>query len=373
MKPALAKLMLPLALLAGLGACSRPEPAPEPIRAVRTLVVQPASVGGSSEYAAEVRARTETRLGFRVAGKLLARPAEVGQRVKTGQVLARLDAADLQLGQQAAQAGVQAAQAAYGLAQTEFKRYQDLRSQGFISALELERRETTLKAQKAQLDQALAQQGVQGNQAGYAVLQAPAPGVVTAVEAEAGAVLSPGATVVRLAQDGPRDVVFAVPEDRVAAIRLLAGRPGALMVRPWGTAAPLPATLREVAAVADPVTRTFQVKADLGAAGLELGQTATVVIQQPHTADMLSLPLAAVVQAHGQSAVWVLDRGNMTVKTQPVVVARADGNNLVLASGLTAGQTVVTAGVHTLAQGQKVKLYEAAPAKAAQPASAASR
>ena len=94
--------------------------------------------------------------------------------MKAGQVLARLDATDLQLGQQAAQAGAQAAQSAYALAQAEFKRYQELRTQGFISALELERRETALGAQQAQLDQALAQQSVQGNQAGYAALQANA-------------------------------------------------------------------------------------------------------------------------------------------------------------------------------------------------------
>jgi RND family efflux transporter MFP subunit len=334
------------------------------------MVVQPESSAASSEFAAEVRARTESRIGFRVPGKLVARPAEVGQRVKAGQVLGRLDATDLQLGQQAAQAGAQAAQSAYALAQAEFKRYQELRSQGFISALELERRETALKAQKATLDQALAQQSVQGNQAAYAALQANAAGVVTAVEAEVGAVLAAGTPVLRLAHDGPRDAVFAVPEDVVAALRPLQGRKGALQVRRWGMATPLPATLREVAAVADPATRTFQAKADLGGAQVELGQTVTVVIDQPRLEAAVRLPLAAVVQANGQSAVWVLDRASMTVKPQSVVVASADGNRLVLASGLAAGQTVVTAGVHTLAPGQKVKLYGEAPAV---PALAASR
>ncbi len=369
MKP-FAKPLIWFTLAAGLVACSRPVPQPEPIRAVRTLVVQPTSSAGSTEFAAEVRARTESRLAFRVTGKLIARPAEVGQRVQAGQVLARLDATDLQLGQQAAQAGAQAAQAAYALAQAEFKRYQDLRSQGFISALELERRETTLKAQKAQLDQALAQQSVQGNQTAYAALSASAAGVITAVEAEVGAVLAVGTPVLRMAHDGPRDVVFAVPEDVVAAIRPLLGRPGALLARPWGAKAPLPATLREVAAAADPSTRTFQVKADLGAAPLELGQTVTVIINQPRAAPAIRLPLPALVRANGHSAVWLLDRGSMTVRTQPVVVESADGNSLVLAAGLSGGETVVTAGVHLLSPGQKVKLYEAPPAV---PASQASR
>ena len=370
----LAKPLLPIALAVALAACSRPEPAPEPVRAVRTMVVQPASITGSSEFAAEVKARTESRIGFRVPGKLIARPAEVGQRVKAGQVLARLDGADLQLGQQAAQASTRAAQAAYALAQEEFKRYQELRSQGFISGLELERRETTLKAQRAQLEQAQAQQSVQGNQAAYATLQATASSVITAVEAEVGAVLAAGTPVLRLAHDGPRDAVFAVPEDVVGAVRLLVGRKGAVAVRPWGAATPVPATLREVAAAADPSTRTFQVKADLGAAVLDLGQTVTVIVQHPRVDAVLRLPLSAVLQAQGQSAVWVLDRSTMTVKTQPVVVANADGNSLVLASGLTAGQTVVTAGVHTLSPGQKVKLYEPpAAAPASTPASTASR
>ena len=154
------KPLLLVILVVSVGACSRPQPLPEPVRAVRTMVVQAEASAGSSEFAAEVRARTESRIGFRVPGKLIARPAEVGQRVKAGQVLARLDATDLQLGQQAAQAGAQAAQSAYALAQAEFKRYQELRTQGFISVLELERRETALGAQQAQLDQALAQPSV---------------------------------------------------------------------------------------------------------------------------------------------------------------------------------------------------------------------
>jgi multidrug efflux system membrane fusion protein len=180
-------------------------------------------------------------------------------------------------------------------------------------------------------------------------LQANAAGIVTTVEAEVGAVLAAGTPVLRLAHDGPRDAVFAVPEDLVAALRPLLGRQGALQVRRWGAATPVSATLREVAAAADPSTSTFLAKADLGAAQLELGQTVTVVIEQPRAEAVLRLPLAAVVQANGQSAVWVLDRASMTVKPQPVVVAGADGNRLVLASGLAAGQTVVTAGVHTLA------------------------
>jgi RND family efflux transporter MFP subunit len=367
-----ALLLLPLALL--LAACAPPPPAPEPVRAVRVMTVTADAAGGVQEYAGEVRARVESRLGFRVGGKITARQAEVGQRVRLGQPLAQLDPSDLKLQQDAALAGLRAAQAAFEFAAADFKRYEELRAQGFISGMELERRETTLKSARAQLEQAKAQADVQGNFATYAVLTASASGIVTATEAEVGAVLSAGTPVLRLAHDGPRDVVFSVPEDAALGIRALLGRREALRVRPWGQAGALPATVREVAAAADPATRTFLVRADLGAAPVQLGQTLTVQLDLPRRDAAARLPLTAVMRQQGQTAVWVLDPASMTVKVQPIVVAGADGNSVMVASGLQSGQRVVTAGVHTLTPGQKVKLYDAALVEsAAAPTPAASR
>jgi RND family efflux transporter MFP subunit len=342
------------------------------VRAVRVMTVAADAAGGVQEYAGEVRARAESRLGFRVAGKMTARQAEVGQRVRLGQPLAQLDPSDLKLQQEAALAGLRAAQAAFDFAAADFKRYEELRAQGFISGMELERRETTLKSARAQLEQAKAQADVQGNIATYAVLTASASGIVTATEV--GAVLSAGTPVLRLAHDGPRDVVFSVPEDAALGIRALLGRRDALRVRPWGQAATLPATVREVAAAADPATRTFLVRADLGAAPVQLGQTLTVQLDLPRRDAAARLPLTAVMRQQGQTAVWVLDPASMTVKVQPIVVAGADGNSVMVASGLQSGQRVVTAGVHTLTPGQKVKLYDAALVEsAAAPTPAASR
>ena len=173
-------------------------------------------------------------------------------------------------------------------------RYRELHEQGFIGAAELERRETALKAAQAALDQARAQAGVQGNQAQYTRLVAEGAGVVTAVEAEPGAVVAAGTPIVRVALDGPRDVVFSVPEDRVAELRALMGRAGALQVRLWGgDGETLPATLRELAAAADASTRTFVAKADVGTAALRLVRTATVVMERPRRDDQIRLPLAA--------------------------------------------------------------------------------
>ncbi|MBE0586867.1 MAG: efflux RND transporter periplasmic adaptor subunit, partial [Hydrogenophaga sp.] len=203
-----------------LAACSRPEAPQEPIRSVKLITVVAAGVGAQSEYAGEVRARVESRLGFRVGGKLLQRPAEVGQRVKPGQLLAQLDANDLALASQAAQAQVSAAQTQRNLAAADLKRFTDLKAQGFVSGAEIERRQATLQAAEASLRQAQAQGAVQGNQAAYTRLLADAAGVVLAVEAEVGQVVAAGTPVVRLARDGARDVVFAVPEDRLAQLRV---------------------------------------------------------------------------------------------------------------------------------------------------------
>lgn len=368
MKPLHALLLAGLAVLA---ACSKPEPAPAPVRAVRTLTVAPQSAGGVQEYAGEVRARTESRLGFRVGGKIVRRDADLGDNVKAGQLLAQLDPQDLRLGQEAAKAALSAAQVNHDQAAADFKRFKELRDQGFISSAELERRETALKAALAQLEQARAQSSVQGNQAAYASLVADAKGVITAVEAEPGMVVAAGTPVLRLAHDGPRDVVFAVPEDKLALIRQLAAVPGRFSVKLWGEdSTALPASIREISAAADPVTRTFLVKADVGKAPVKLGQTATVRVELPQTAGVTKLPLTALKEEQGRSIVWLVDRQSMTVRAQAVQVAGADGNDAVITGGLQAGQVVVTAGVHVLNPGQTVKFYVEPGASAA--ASAAS-
>jgi RND family efflux transporter MFP subunit len=369
MKPSLFALPGVLAALL-LAACSKPEPGPEPLRAVRTMTITADTSGGQHEYAAEVRARVESTLGFRVGGKMVRRSAEVGQRVKAGAVLAELDPQDLRLGQDAAGAAVKAARVNLDITTTELKRYRELREQGFISSLELERREAAVRSAQASFDQAQAQSSVQVNQASYSTLRATTAGIITAVEAEVGAVLGAGTPVLRLAHDGPRDVVFAVPEDAVGGLRALLGAEGKLRVRLWGGSEEFPATLRELAAAADPATRTFQAKADVGDAPVQLGQTAAVLIDLPKLAGVAKLPLSALLQQQGKTSVWLVDKPSMTVKPQPVTVAGADGNSVVIAGGVSPGQLVVTAGVHALAPGQKVKLYVpdgAAPAPASAP------
>ncbi|MDP1999910.1 MAG: efflux RND transporter periplasmic adaptor subunit, partial [Rhodoferax sp.] len=218
-----------LASVCLLAACSKPQPAQEPVRAVRIVTVGLNPMSANAEFAGEVRARVESRLGFRVGGKLVRRQAEPGQRVKAGQVLAQLDPQDFKLAADAGRAQVTAALTNRDLVAAEYKRFKALRDQNFISGAELERREATLKAAQAQLDQAQAQLSGQGNQASYTTLLADVSGVVTAVDAEVGQVVTAGASVLRIAQDGPRDVVFSVPEDRAGLLKLGAG----VDVRAW--------------------------------------------------------------------------------------------------------------------------------------------
>ena len=374
-RPRAGLFLCTLALGAALAGCSRPEPPPEPVRAVKLLTVGASEVQAQRLFAADVRARVESRLGFRVAGKLVQRHVELGQAVRAGQLLAQLDARDYRLAVQAAQAQVAAATTQRDLAQADYERFAQLKAQNFISGAELDRRRASLQAAQAQLTQALAQASGQGNQENYTQLRADADGVVTAIEAEPGQVLEQGQTVLRLAQDGARDAVFAVPEDLVSQLRV--GQEVA--VRPWGGAAEgaakLRATVRDIAASADPVTRTFTVKAALSGSPLPpLGATLTVYPSAfaPRGVQALRLPTSALWAQGQQTAVWVFDAASSTVRAQVIEVAQVDGNEVLVRAGLQAGAQVVATGVHVLAPGQKVSIYQAKTApEAAKQAQAA--
>ena len=183
--------------------------------------------------------------------------------------------------------------------------------------------------------------------------------MITGVDVEPGMVVAAGAWVVRLAHDGPRDVVFSVPEDKVGLIQAIAARQGSVQVRLWSSGTEVVAAkIREVSAAADPATRTFLVKADLGAAdGPRLGQTATVSVDTPKVAGIARVPLSALKEDHGKSTVWIVDAASMTTVSRQISIGGAEGNDAVVIAGLAPGERVVTAGVHVLSPGQKVRLY----------------
>lgn len=356
---------VPLIALLLLAACNKKASDPAPERAVRTMVLQASSTGEERVFPGEVRARSESRLAFRVPGKVMERRVGLGDAVKKGQVLMRIDPTDLRLAAQAAQAQWRAAKTQRNSQAADIKRFRDLHAQGFISAAELERREALYQAAVAQYEQASAQAKAQANQAEYGVLRADAAGVITGVYADAGAVVAAGTPVFQMAQDGARDVVFHVPEHQVASLRRVVST-GKLLVQVPGDAASLPARLRELAQAADPVTRTFLAKADVGTPpDLRIGQTAHVRVRGAQTGGVVKLPMSAVLESKGQPHVFVLEPATMTVRLRPIQVAGPDGAELVVAGGLSAQQEVVTAGVHVLRDGEKVRRYGEVPAPAA--------
>ena len=360
--------------------CGREEVASDPVRSVKLMQVELANLAGIHEYAGEVRARTEAALGFRVSGKLMARAVDVGQTVKAGQLLATLDPQDFLLGAQAAEAQVVAAQAQRDQASADLQRFRGLLAQGFVSAAEIERRTTALNAAEATLRQARAQADVQRNQSGYTRLLATANGVVVGVGAEPGQVVASGAPVVRVALDGPRDVVVAIPEDRIGGVRL--GQPAEVQLAAAGPGAPaMKAQVREISAAADPLTRTFAVKLTLEAppgvpaGAVPLGSTATVrlgrgealasgaapgALASASAGPVWRLPTSALWQKGQASAVWVFDAATSTVRAREVQVAGLEGNDALVLGGLQPGEEVVRLGVHVLTEGQQVVRYAGA-------------
>lgn len=342
-------------MAAVLAACSDSAPPPEDVRPVRVVTLAAGAIGEQLEFAGDVRPRYESHLGFRVGGKIVERKVDVGASVKRGDVLMRLDPQDLRLAESQARASLRAAETERDLAEADYKRHQNLRAQNFVSQAVLDTKQSALKAAQANVDAARAAFRGQANQAGYASLTSDADGVVTAIEAEVGQVVGAGAPVVRVARTDEKEVVIGIPEDKVDSLR----RAGEVSVRLWANRAEtIPGKIREISPVADPATRTYTVKVSIPArADIRLGMTATVQIASGKEGTALRVPLSALVQDKGATSVWVVDKG--VVRMAPVQVAGQVDNDVLLGGGVQAGQQVVTAGVHLLKNGQKVRILTA--------------
>jgi membrane fusion protein, multidrug efflux system len=337
---------LALGLLLALAACGDKSPPPDANtqgpRLVKAIKVGAGGTADELRYSGEIRARVESPLGFRVGGKLVERLVDTGARVKAGQALARLDPTDMQL--TAAQA-----EASRTLAAAELKRTQELRAKNFISQAALDAKESAAKAAEAQAQLAK-------NQAAYTTLVADAAGVIAAVLAESGQVVSAGQGIVRLARDGEREVAIAIPESRLAGLKVGAGA----TVELWsGSAGKLyKGKLRELSPTADALTRTFaaRVRIEQPDDAIALGMTASVRFAEDGSSALV-VPLAALLQQGQQASVWVID-ADSTVKQQPVVIERYSDAGAVLKSGLQPGETIVAAGAFKLTAGEKVRIAE---------------
>lgn len=356
-------LAMALLLLGGLSAC-KPAPTPvEEVRAVRTITVGATATQASNTYAGEVRARYESTLAFRVGGKLISRQVNVGETVKAGQVLARLDPRDLQLGDQAAQAQIAAAMAQTKNAGADLERVRNLHARGYASQGEMDRYVSQYRSAKAQLEAVQAQGNQVANQASYSTLTATSDGVVTAVLAEAGQVVAAGQPVLQLARAGAIEIAAAIPEDRVNTVR--EGLP--VTVSLWSAAdKTYPGVIRELSSAADPMTRTYAVRVSVpdAPAEMKLRMTASVAIPLAGLPDLIHVPSSAMVTQQGKAGVWTVDTQSSEVRFHAVEFAGVERNEVLVAKGLQPGDVVVTAGAAYLREGQKVRLLGAAVAPA---------
>ncbi len=348
--------LLGLSVLLLLAACSKPAEKAEDIRPVRAMVLNASSADVNAEFSGEVRPRFESRLGFRVGGKITARKVDLGSPVKRGQVLMQLDPQDLRLSQAQARANLRAAETARDLARAELKRYQGLRVKNFVSQAVIESKVAAFESSLASVEAAQAAYRGQSNLAGYAALVSDIEGVVTAIDAEVGQVVAAGAPVVRVARLDEKEIVIGIPEDKVETLRKVAD----VTVRLW--AAPglvIAGKIREVSPVADAATRTYPVKVSIPAAqpDVKLGMTALVQFASTTDTPQIRVPLSALYQEKGVTSVWLVENG--AVRLVPVRLGGVAGNDILLLAGVKSGQTVVTAGANLLKHGQKVKLLGA--------------
>jgi RND family efflux transporter MFP subunit len=343
-----------------LAGCSEASPKTPEVKSVRTLVVDPRPVEDDRSAVGEVRPRYESELGFRIAGKVVLRAVDVGASVKKGDLLARLDTQDYRNKLKSAESDIVAARAVLTEAEATEGRLRHLLENGNTTRANYDVALKNLRSAEAKLDASRTAMEMAKDQLGYAELRADFDGIVTAVNAEAGQVVNVGQTIVRLARPDEKDAVFAIAEsaferrsgnERPEIIALLLSNPS---IKAEGV-------VREISPVADPATRTFQVKVTLKNPPEQMRFGGSVVGRvKASTKAMPVLPGSALFDKAGRPAVWLVDPATSTVLLKPVAVARYETDRVVISAGLVKGDVVVAAGVNRLRENQKVRLAEGA-------------
>ena len=353
------RLLLAGLALALLSACQpEADTAPPQVRPVRTVAVVKREVGETVSYTGRIQAENETRLSFRISGRMVERSVNVGDHVEPGQVVAKLEPQDELNALRTAQASVAAAQGQLNQAQSNFDRQQTLLARDIASRAQFEQAESALKTARAQLDTAEAQLKAAKDRVSYTELRVDSAGTVIATGAEAGEVVQAGQMVIRVARKDGRDAVFDVPA------QLLRSAPSDPLISVSLSDDPAVTAIgrvREVSPQADPVTRTFEVKVGLTdpPAAMRLGAT-VVGRMKLDTAPVIEIPATALTEFDRRPAVWVVDPSSLTVSLRNVEVARNDPATIAISQGLDSGEIVVTAGTQALHPGQKTRLLESA-------------
>jgi len=344
-----------------LAACHEEQKAtPQAVRPVRTVTVALQEAGEKVALTGEIQPRYQADLGFRVNGKILARPVDVGTQVKQGDLLARLDPQQYRQDLEVAKSEIAVAEAEVTRSQNQEYRQRELLKNGYTTQVQYDQALKTFRTAQAQLDAARARQIQASENLGYTELKADNDGVITAIGADPGQVVSAGQMVVRLAQPGEREAVFNLAEGAFKS------RPKDPTVTVHLVSNPEIATtgqVRYISPQADPETRTYTVRISLPDAPpqMRLGANVvgTVTLDQGQS---VSIPGSALFQKDGKPAVWLVEK-DRTVQLKPITVQRYEGDAVIVGDGLAQGDVVVTAGVQKLLPGQKVSLLEASAAQ----------
>jgi RND family efflux transporter MFP subunit len=348
-----------ISLLAGclaaaliVGGCSKSAAKDPRLQSPRVEIFKAEAAGSNSRtFTGIVEARVQSDLGFRVGGKILERSVDVGQRVQKGQPLMKLDPEDLRLSAAAQQANVEAARAKYTQANADETRSAMLVKSGVISPREYDQYRAALDSAKAQLEAAEAQARVSNNSSEYAILLADADGVIVRTLSEPGQVVAAGQIVIQLAHDGPREALINLPEGVRPDLGTMAS------ARLYGRDQMYQARLRELSDAADPASRTFAARYVLEgeAASAPLGSTVTIglLTKQTSSSQSVQLPVGAINDRGNGSGVWIVD-DKSEVKFRFVQIASIGKEEVVVSSGVQAGEKVVALGAHLLHDGQVV-------------------
>ena len=325
---------------------------------MRVVTVERQEAGETIALTGQVEAEIEVSLSFRVGGRMIQRSVSIGDRVKAGQVVARLEPEPAENALRTARANLAAATSLLTKTRNDFNRQDELLRGGWTTRVRHDQAMHAMQAAQAQVDAARAQLATAEDNLSYTELVADASGHVTAVGSEPGEVVPAGRMIVQLAREGGRDAVFDVPA------RIINGAPYDPVVNVVLASDPAvraSGRVREVAPQADPVTRTFRVRVGLDnpPEAMRLGSTVTGTITQEGAAQ-IAIPASALTRQQGQPAVWIVDSKASTVSLHPVDVASYDLAQVIVEQGLEPGDVVVTAGVQSLRPGEKVRLLGAA-------------
>ncbi|RAZ84125.1 efflux transporter periplasmic adaptor subunit [Mesorhizobium hawassense] len=346
----------PLLILTALAACSRSEEKPpEVIRPVLSMVVEPKTVE-TFGFAGSVEPQYSADLAFRLLGRVVSRDVKVGDLVTKGTTISALDPTALELAVQASKADLSNAQAQFANAAASEDRQRQLLASANTSQATFDAAKQARQAAEAGVERANAALAKSQEQLGYARLFSDFDGVVTATGAEVGQTVSAGQTVVTVARTDPREAVVDIPDQLIGDLTV--GTPFEIILQSLPTIK-TDAKLREIAPQSEGSTRSRRVRLTLvnPPPAFRLGSTITAT-RMTKVTPTIELPISALLEKNGSEKVWIVDPQSSSVSTREIKVAAKNGGSFTVAEGLQAGMRVVTAGVHSLSEGQKVKVPE---------------